>query len=159
MSCTIKCIECGKQFEAQRTSAKYCSKRCKQNVKNRQNVETQKRNANIPKVCEHCCEPFMAYYAKLRFCSRQCAARARVFQYGNPVEPIKRQGEAVNIKITEHIPVFAHMRPKFGGVYEAIKVKDMNRSNNHNYLIQSIGRHGLLVKSNECEEVEEDVIE
>ena len=154
MSCKIKCIECGKEFEAQRTNAKYCSKRCKQNVKNRQNHETREKKANIQKVCEHCGEPFMAYQEKLRFCCRKCAARARAFQYGNPVEPIKRHGETVKIKVTEVIPVFDDMRPTIGAVYEAIKVKDMNVAKSYNYLITSIGKHGLLVKADECVEVE-----
>lgn len=65
------CIECGRQFEAKRECAKYCSGSCKQ--RHRQN------KSRVRKICEHCGTQFLGLpQSKHRFCSTSCGTSGTV---------------------------------------------------------------------------------
>ena len=133
---------------------KYCSKECAKKVDNRKAREKMKQNSTIEKQCAHCGKTFFTYADHIRFCNKSCSARARATQYGGNVEIKRRDCETVNIRITKPLDgVFPEMMPEVGSVHKAEKVEITRWLKRQVYIIRSIGRHGLLVRGDECEEV------
>ena len=63
--------------------------------------------------------------------------------------------EIVSIRITKPLDVFDHMSPKVGAVYAAEKVNNGQYVKQKIYIIRSIGKLCLIVRQDECEEVNE----
>lgn len=55
-------------------------------------------------------------------------------------------------RICKHFYVFDSMRPEIGTVHTAEKIQS-NYATMQNYIIPGIGKYGLLIRENECEEV------
>ena len=146
---TKVCVECGMAFEAGMHHAKYCPK-CRTDARRRVDRERKKCNRTIEKTCEYCGKKFMTYSDKIRFCDKSCSALARPVKYGRPCK--EREYEDVRVRILKPIDcVFAEMQPKVGGVYSAEKM-DCGKFTQF-YIIRSIGKYGLIVRGDECEEV------
>ena len=156
MSITVKCAECGKEFEAWRRTMKYCSKECAQKADNRKAIEARKRKSTIEKQCAYCGKTFFTHSDHIRFCNKSCSALGRKTNNGAH----ERQCETVNIRIIKQLDgVYPQMMPEVGSVHKADKAEITRWLKHQVYIIRNIGRHGLLVRHDECEEVNEDVIE
>lgn len=69
----IKCVNCGIEFEAKRKTAKYCSNRCKQQVKN------AKIKSKRPLVeCIICGTKFEQTQGGRKYCSYECSEIAHM---------------------------------------------------------------------------------
>ena len=156
MSYIKTCAVCGTQFESVGKRAKYCSKQCCRKVENRQEIERRKRISTIQKKCEYCGKNFFTYSDKIRFCNKTCAANGR--KIAKVAD--ERQYETVRIKIISPLyGVYADLMPKIGSVHMAEKTPITKWSKRPAYISRSIGKHGLLVRQDECIELhEEDVV-
>ena len=68
-----KCVECGDPFISERSSAKYCSVKCKKRAyRNR-----RKSNIAIYKQCEGCEVKFVVVNLNKRFCGESCRRKSR----------------------------------------------------------------------------------
>ena len=74
---TCKC--CGKEFEAKRSNAMYCSPSCQQKYYRQQAAQERSRDC----VCGYCGKTFTTARWNARYCSEECGYKAQ----------IKRQGE------------------------------------------------------------------
>lgn len=63
--------------------------------------------------------------------------------------------EIVEIRITKPLDVFDHLRPEVGSVHKAEKMLISKFAPTQLYIIRSIGKYGLIVRQDECEEVDE----
>lgn len=63
--------------------------------------------------------------------------------------------EIVEIRITKPLDVFDHLRPEVGSVHKAEKMAISKFVPTQLYIIRSIGKYGLIVRQDECEEVDE----
>lgn len=73
------CVCCGKEFEAKRSNAMYCSPSCQQKYYRQQAAEERSREC----VCGYCGKTFTATRSDVKYCSEDCRYKAQ----------IKRQGE------------------------------------------------------------------
>lgn len=73
------CVCCGREFEAKRSNAMYCSPSCQQKYYRRQAAEERSRDC----VCGYCGKSFTTARWNARYCSEDCRYKAQ----------IKRQGE------------------------------------------------------------------
>ena len=73
------CVCCGKEFEAMRSNAMYCSPSCQQKYYRQQAAEERSREC----VCGYCGKTFTTARWNARYCSEECGYKAQ----------IKRQGE------------------------------------------------------------------
>ena len=156
MSYTLLCTECGNEFVSSFQRAKYCSAECSRKAENRRAREKRKLKSIIEKQCAYCGKAFYTYSDHIRYCNKSCSAQGRKME-GAVRE---RQYETANIRITKPLDgVYPQMMPEVGSVHKAEKSEITRWLKHQVYIIRSIGRHGLLVRADECEEVDEDVIE
>lgn len=126
------------------------------------------------RICKWCGKEFFVDgKSRSGYCSDWCRSehdRKRCLNhYYKVIKPgLVKKGEIkppkdkvfVKIKITKQVPVFAWLSPKVGAVYTAQKVNDGQYAEKTSYIIRDIGKHGLLIRRDECEELsEEDVVE
>ena len=115
----------------------------------------QNRNtaaSTIEKKCAYCGKTFFTYSDKIRYCNKSCSAHGRKTQYGRPSK--ERESEIVRIRITRPLEcVYPEMQPKVGGVYSAEK-NDSGEFKKF-YVIRGIGKYGVVVRNDECEELNE----
>ena len=111
------------------------------------------------RICKHCGKPFLSYTRNKVLCSEKCNSeiRRRCAQQRIYKAKVASTGKApekimVKIKITEPIDVFDSMRPGIGTMHTAEKIQS-NYATMQNYIIPGIGKYGLLIRENECEEV------
>ena len=70
----VKCVNCGKEFEAKRSDAKYCSAKCRQQAK---------RGSFAVKQCPMCGKEFKGPNHQ-KYCSDDCAEWAqRLMEFHN----------------------------------------------------------------------------
>ena len=142
MSYLKKCAFCETEFESSNIGAVYCSDECKRKRKNIKQKEYALSHKTIEKTCKCCGKNFLTNCNAAKFCSRSCAGSMR---------KSNNEKEKCRIRIIKSIPVFAEFIPKIGSVYEAEKA-DVGRGQRI-YIIRSIGKHGICVRQDECEEV------
>lgn len=110
------------------------------------------------KICEVCGKPFQSDKHYKRLCSKECFCEVRrrcaEQQRGKSYNNIDRvPADIVDIRIIKPIAVFEHLRPPVGSVHKAEKVAMSKYTTIQTYIIRDIGKHGLLVRSDECVEV------
>lgn len=103
-------------------------------------------------ICQWCRKPYKPSNKGQKFCCRQCAVKGRK---QDPTPITDRPKQIVSILITKQIPVYEHLRPKVGHIYSAVAA--VPPSSQKFYLIPDIGDKGLIVRSDECVEVQEGV--
>ena len=86
------CVCCGKEFEARRSNAMYCSPSCQQKYYRQRAAEERSREC----VCAYCGKTFTTARWNAKYCSEDCGYKAQ----------IKRQGEkkAANRKQKADVP-------------------------------------------------------
>ena len=104
------------------------------------------------KICTHCGKPFVTEKEWIKLCSHECYCeiRKRCAQEREYNKKKITQPETVTIKISEPLDVFDDMRPEVGSVHTAEKVQNGEQ---YLYIIRGIGKYGLIVRANECVEV------
>ena len=118
------------------------------------------------RVCKLCGKEFLVDgKSRSNYCSDECRCennRQRCLRhYYKTKEGCPRKGDIrppeekvfVKIIITKEVPVFDEFMPKIGSIYEAEKVKMTQYLREQLYIIPSIGKYGLILRSGECEEV------
>lgn len=63
------CLQCGEEFEAKRSDAKFCSPKCRQRAK-------RSKQSHDPKVCL-CGKEFVPNHGNQEYCSDDCAEWAK----------------------------------------------------------------------------------
>ena len=126
------------------------------------------------RICKQCGIEFeILAKSRSQYCSDSCRGaqnRDRCLRhYYNVIKPglvksgaIKPPPEKVyvKIKIKEPLVVYDEFTPEVGGVYVAEKKHNAQYEDQTIYIITGIGKYGLIVRGDECEELhEEDVIE
>ncbi len=74
----MKCKHCGKEYEQERSTQKYCTITCMYEYhKEKQRKETEaKRNEPKTAVCVHCGKEFIVKRGNIKFCGEECKERA-----------------------------------------------------------------------------------
>lgn len=71
-----------------------------------------------------------------------------------------KKAEDVTVRITGPVNVNIENRPRIGGTYPAKKLSLRTSNLKHVYWIpdQQFGKHGVIVYSNECKEVRDELL-
>ena len=72
------CVCCGKEFEAKRSNAMYCSPSCQQKYYRQQAAEERSREC----VCGYCGKTFTTARWNARYCSEECGYKAQIKRQG-----------------------------------------------------------------------------
>ena len=155
MSRIVECVVCGKTFTARDCRQKCCSRDCRLAVRRENDKKYREKAATIEKTCEYCGKKFFAHTEEQRFCDKSCAARHRYPESsGSFTKPKKEAANIVKIRIKRPLnEVFDELQPVVGAVYEAEKPTKTGKGSNQIYIIRGVGKYGLIVRCNECEEI------
>ena len=74
--CTCKC--CGKEFDAKRSNAMYCSPSCQQKYYRQQAAKERSREC----VCENCGKTFTTTRSDVKYCCEDCRYQAQIKRQG-----------------------------------------------------------------------------
>ena len=136
------CRHCGKTFTVKRSSNRtLCSEKCRgENYKQTQ----EKRRDKELHTCALCGREFETYRKQQIYCSAVCSQKAQEREPGSE--------RMVDIRITTHIPVYEHLRPKVGHVYRA---EDHRIYGCAIFIVPDICGKRIVVREAECEVVGE----
>ena len=73
----VKCAHCGKEFERQRITQKYCSKECRLTELKPSKDAGGQDAIGEKHVCEHCGKEFISASSTVVYCSRRCKEQAK----------------------------------------------------------------------------------
>lgn len=104
------CQHCGKPFQAKR-ERKFCSDECR---KEHQRKSDPERYGTA--VCPVCKKEFVKKKENQVFCSKECRVAYQHVEYAASME---RKHTKIKIRVLKEIPVYAHLRPKVGSIWEA----------------------------------------
>ena len=92
----IPCAQCGESFLPKRTTARYCSAKCRQ-AAHRQRNRSPAQGDPYLLSCQVCAVEFLASRADAKFCSAACRTHARRQRQGQEAPPpapaLWREGE------------------------------------------------------------------
>lgn len=146
------CPQCGKVFVANSPCRRYCTDDCCDEARK---IRAAARYKNIAlKVCEHCGRRYKPTHKEQKYCSRACGGREYNKNYQKrKVEPMRE----CRVLITREVEVDPEMRPVVGKNYRAFRPAFKSAQLQAGfYIIPEIGKYGLIVRDNECREVNED---
>ena len=73
----VKCAHCGKEFERQRVTQKYCSAKCRLSEMKASKSAGGEDAVGEKHVCEHCGHEFISNSPTVQYCSRRCKEQAQ----------------------------------------------------------------------------------
>ena len=111
------------------------------------------------KICEFCGKPFQTDKRYKKLCSKECGCEVRKRGAQKRREKLAKDSNEttgiVEIRIIKPLDVFGDMCPEVGSVHKAEKMAISKFAPTQLYIIRSIGKYGLIVRQDECEEVNE----
>lgn len=108
-----------------------------------------KRMKGLIYTCPYCGKQYAPYCRAQKYCSRSCSAKGTDRTASRYVD---RRKELCYIKIIAQIPIFEQLRPAVGEIYEAERI--CPPTSTKFYHIQNIGKYGVIVRNDECVEME-----
>ena len=143
-----RCRVCGKYLPKGRRS--YCSDSCQYEGQKKRDRE---KNANVDRVCQWCGKTFRSKTKFGKYCGRECQAKGFAASYADgKIDRAKNNRTAVRLLVIREVPVLQSMRPRVGVVYDGFRCTPQ-QVEEPVYIIQGIGKYGLLVKAEEVREV------
>lgn len=132
------CERCGKEYIPKATNQRFCSRSCRERSGYRRRMNAFAEFGEW-RVCEICGERFFTRRPWQRRCAVECGAWKKA----------KRNVVVVKILITAGIPVFQHLQPQIGSVYDAEK----SDARYGPFYIVNIKGSRVIVRDDECVEV------
>lgn len=140
---TRPCKFCGKplSYEDNTAGRFYCSDQCKIQARKRKPADIQAVPENRWVSCHCCGKMFEATSKKNIHCSQACRKKA---------ELARLDVQRVKIVVLHPLPVDPHMQPVVGKIYDA---RRHIGGSGAVYIIEGIGKYGLLVRKEEVKEI------
>lgn len=134
------CPGCGEKFIPTNGKHEWCTTQCRKK-------HTRKAPYSYgTAICECCGDLFEKRQPDQRCCSKLCAGEIKSRERA---EGIVRQGVIEKIMITTAIPVFEHMRPKIGHIYEGQKGGGASNKSTPFWIVR-INENPIVVREGEC---------
>lgn len=143
MKNAITCPGCKRKFYPLSNNQKWCTRKCGEKHRPK-----KKSPYNFGEgICEHCGAVFQIKHSDgQRFCSRKCAAEAKAHSKNTA----KKQNDIRElIMITEPVPVFEHLQPIVGRLYEARRGANVSPSSKMFWIVEVSGKP-VVVREGEC---------
>lgn len=139
----ITCPGCNRKFYPLSSNQKWCTRKCGQKHRPK-----KKSPYNYGEgICERCGAVFQIKHKDgQRFCSRKCAAETRSDDKTNE----KKQSDIRElVMITKTIPVYEHLQPIVGRLYEARRGMTASTSSKMFWIVE-VGGKPVVVREGEC---------
>lgn len=145
MTKAVTCPGCKQKFYPYSRNQKWCTPKCRE--KNKDKTKRKKPHVFGKGICETCGSEFeIKQSGGQRFCCRQCAAVGKAYAKS---EERKTLASREKILITTMIPVFEHLRPRLGCIYNARRPINPNLGSVDFWIVEVNGKP-VVVRQGEC---------
>lgn len=133
------CEGCGIEYKPLAMNQKFCSRPCKERTGYRRKMDLFSERGEW-RTCEVCGVKFFTRRAWQKRCTVECGVWRKAKQGKN----------AVSILVTVDIPVFQHLQPKKGHIYDAEKCSGSSDP----FYIVTVEGSPVIVRYDECQEID-----